>query len=246
MDHSIRHKKQPRQYRGSRVGRSVFGCIHFRITNHEKNKSNSNLKWSAVLTNLISIQPNKERHTYLSLAHVNALSIRNKIGSFQHYLQDEKIDLCTVTETWLKPDDIIHPKEITPPGYHILSQQRTDGRQGGGVTLAYNSSVKVYNTTQAYQPTGLGYMNVHVKFKNKTLNLYIIYRHPNSSILQFIESLANLLEENILSDHSELILTGDFNIHMDMPHRSNTILFNDFLDTFNLSEWHFPHICHST
>ena len=67
-------------------------------------------------------------------------------------------------------------------------------------------------------------MNVHVKFRNKTLNLYIIHRHPNSSILQFTESLANLLEENILSDHGELILTGDFNIHMDMPHLSDTIL----------------------
>ena len=169
-----------------------------------------------VLTNLLSIQPNKDRHTYLSLAHVNAWSIKNKIGSFQHYLQDEKIDLCTVTETWLKPDDIIHPKETTPSGYDILSQPRTDGRQGGGVSLVYNLSIKVHNITQADQPKGLEYMNVHIKFRNKTLNLYIIYRHPNSSILQFIESLANLLEENILSDHGKLILTGDFNIQMDM------------------------------
>ena len=193
------------------------------------------MKRNAVLTNLLSIQPSKERHTYLSLAHVNVLSIRNKIGSFQHYLQDEKIDLCAVTETWLKPDNIIHPKEITPPGYDILSKPRTDGKQGGGVALVYNSSVKVYNITQADQPTGLDYMNVHVKFRNKTLNLYIIYRHPNSNILQFTESLTNLLEENILSDHEELILTGDFNIHMDMPHLSDTILFNDFLDNFNLT-----------
>ena len=78
-------------------------------------------------------------------------------------------------------------------------------------------------------------MNVHVKFRNKTLNLDIIYRHPNSSVLPFIESLANLLEENILSDHEELIITGDFNIHMDKPHLSDTILFNNFLDTFNLT-----------
>ena len=149
--------------------------------------------------------------------------------------QDEKIDLCTVTETWLKPDNIIHPKEITPPGYDILSQPKTDGRQGGGVALVYNSSIKVHNITQADQPTGLEYMNVHVKFRNKTLNLYIIYRHPNSSILQFIESLSNLLEGNILSDHGELILTGYFNIQMDMSHLSDTIIFNDFLDTFNLT-----------
>ena len=108
-------------------------------------------------------------------------------------------------------------------------------RQGEGVTLVYKSSMKVNNITQADQPMGLEYMTIHAKFRNKTLNLYIIYRHSNSSILQFIESLANLLEANILFDHGDLIITGDFNIHMDMPHLSDTILFNDFLDTFNLA-----------
>ena len=78
-------------------------------------------------------------------------------------------------------------------------------------------------------------MNVHTKFRNKTLNLYIIYRHPNRSVLHFIKSLANLLEENVLSDHEELILTGNFNIQMDKPHLSDTILFNNFLDTFNIT-----------
>ena len=145
--------KKLRHYRGSRAGRSAFGCIYSRITSHEK-KSNYNLKWSVVLTNLLNIQSNKDRHTHLSLAHVNACSIRNKIGPFQHYLQDEKMDLCAVTETWLKPDDMVHPREVTPPGYDILSQPRTDGRQGGGVTLVYNSSIKVHNITQGYQKGG--------------------------------------------------------------------------------------------
>ena len=176
-----------------------------------------------------------ERHTHLSLAHINAWSIRNNIGPFQHYLHDEKIDLCAVTETWLKPDDSVLPREITPPRYDILSQLRSDGRQGGGVSLVYNSSIKVHNITQGDQQGGLEYINVCVKFRNKCLKCYVIYRHPNSSVLQFIESLANPLEENILSDHGELILTGDFNIQMDKPHPSDTILFNDFLDTFNLT-----------
>ena len=47
--------------------------------------------------------------------------------------------------------------------------------------------------------------------------------------------MANVLERNILSDHGEFILTGDFNIHMDKPHLSNTILFNDLLESFNLA-----------
>ena len=126
-------------------------------------------------------------------------------------------------------------QEITPPRYDILSQPRSDGRQGGGVNLVYSSLLKVHNITHGDKQRGLEFMNIHAIFRNKTLNLYIIYRHPNAIVLQFINSLANLLEENILSDHGELILTGDFNIQMDKPHLSDTILFNDFLDTFNLT-----------
>ena len=140
-------RKQPRQYRGSRARRLIFVHIHTRITNHGRNKSYFNRKQNVVLSNLLSIQPSKERHNYLCLAPVNAWSIRNKNGSFQHYLQDEKIDMCAVTRTWLKPNDIIHPKEIAPPGYDILSKPRSDGRLGGGVALVFKSSMKVnYHT----------------------------------------------------------------------------------------------------
>ena len=69
----------------------------------------------------------------------------------------------------------------------------------------------------------------------KLFNLYIIYRHLNRGALQFTDSIANLLEKNILSDCRELILNGDFNIQMEKPHLSDTILFNNFLDTLNLT-----------
>ena len=78
-------------------------------------------------------------------------------------------------------------------------------------------------------------MNIHIKFRNKTFNLYIIYRYPNSSVLQFTETLANIIERNILFDHGKLILTGDFNIHIDKPNLSDTVLFNDLLESFNLA-----------
>ena len=155
MEYSTGIKRQLRQHRGSRAGWSVFGHIHSRITSHEeKSKSNSNMKWSAVLTNLLNIQPTMERHTHLSLAHVNAQSMGNKTGPFQHYLQNKDINLCAVTETWLKPDDMVLPREITPPRYDILSQPRSDGRQGGVIALVYNSSLKVHNITQGNQQGG--------------------------------------------------------------------------------------------
>ena len=45
----------------------------------------------------------------------------------------------------------------------------------------------------------------------------------------------NILERNIVSNHGDLILNGDFNIHMDKSHLSETMLFNDLLESFNLA-----------
>ena len=53
-------------------------------------------------------------------------------------------------------------------------------------------------------------------------------------MLEFVGILSDTLEQNILADQGDLILIGNFNVHMDNPTDSNMILFNDFLDSFNL------------
>ena len=55
--------------------------------------------------------------------------------------------------------------------------------------------------------------------------------------MQFCSELADLLEGNIVHDHGHLILTGDFNIHMDNPENPDTIIFNGFLESFGLTNF---------
>ena len=50
-----------------------------------------------------------------------------------------------------------------------------------------------------------------------------------------------MLEENIISDQRNLILLGDFNIHLDVPTDLDTMLFNDFLASLSLqNQTNFP------
>ena len=44
------------------------------------------------------------------------------------------IEICVVTETWIKSDDSLIPADIPPPGYKIFYKSRTEGR-GRGVAL---------------------------------------------------------------------------------------------------------------
>ena len=85
------------------------------------------------------------------------------------------------------------------------------------------------------QGTVLEALKIKVKQQNgRSLNLYVIYQYPNMSMLEFVGILSDTLEQNILADWGDLILIGNINVHMDNPTDSDTILFNDFLDSFNL------------
>ena len=53
-------------------------------------------------------------------------------------------------------------------------------------------------------------------------------------MLEFVGILSDTLEQNILADWGDLILIVNFNIHMNNPMDSDAILFNVFLDSFNL------------
>ena len=73
------------------------------------------------MDNLTKIGKENVRTSSLHLAHINARSIKNKVLQFQEYTTNANIDLCVITETWLKPDDDDIVKTVPPFGYTLLS-----------------------------------------------------------------------------------------------------------------------------
>ena len=73
-----------------------------------------------------------------------------------------------------------------------------------------------------------------LQIKQKSYELLIVYRTLNTSILAFIGDLTDLLEQQVASLTSELVILGDLSIQIDEPWDGNTINFKDFMDCFNL------------
>ena len=67
-----------------------------------------------------------------------------------------------------------------------------------------------------------------------TVNLHMIYRIPSTSVIQFCDEMANILEDGINRDLGDLLFVGDFNIHMDSPLHPDTSTFLEFIESFNL------------
>ena len=66
-----------------------------------------------------------------------------------------------------------------------------------------------------------------------TINLSVIYRPPNSSILAFDMDFLDLLENNI-NENGRLLLLGDFNIPMNNPDSPDTSIIQNVLDNLGL------------
>ena len=78
------------------------------------------------------------------------------------------------------------------------------------------------------------YMELATNFKGIVCNIYIIYCIPNTSVIQFCGEISDLIENNVLEHHGHIIMLGDFNIHMDKPEHPDPVIFNDFLESFDL------------
>ena len=131
------------------------------------------------------------------------------------------LDLCAITETWIKQDDSMMAKEILPPGYSVSSSPHQGNRAGGSTALIYKDI-----TTMECSSYGLQFGSNHIK-------LYIIYRQPEGSVLSFCEEFTTLLENDITDTRNPTIV-GDLNIQMEDTSNTDTRLFLDVLKSLNL------------
>ena len=117
-----------RPYRWSRKGQAILEWIH-RITSKVTNvftRSQRSQTRGILLENLKQFNRTAEYQRLLNLSLVNPRSVRNKCDQVQLYLSNYDIDLCIITEMWLKPSEEIFMKKSYVPQAIIsfLTQDR--------------------------------------------------------------------------------------------------------------------------
>ena len=234
----IRKQSKEQPYRRSRAGNRLFHRIHSSISPSRNLATGKKLLISTIdHTNLQPIQVNKFTSKWINISHINARSINNNVLDFQQYVTSNLIDICAISEIWIRSDvDTNTIKEIAPQEDKILSQPCKSGKQGGGLALVYKENSSVKKTSD--DKINFGTMEIstfEIKFAGTAINLYLIYRLPSTSVLQFCSDMTDIMERRIMDDLGKLLLIGDFNIHIDEATEPDTITFLDFLDSFNLT-----------
>ena len=106
------------------------------------------------------------------------------------------------SETWIKSDaDTNTIKEIAQQEYKIISQPCKSGKQGGGLALVYKESISVKKASD--DKTDFETMEIStfdIKFAGTVINLYLIYKLPSTSVLQFCNDMTDIMERRITDD----------------------------------------------
>lgn len=148
----------------------------------------------------------------------NVRSARNKTSLIVDHIIHSGTDLCCLTETWLKSSDTVSEAALAPEGYYYLGVPRPQDRIGGGTGLIVRASIKT-NLLHSDEKSSFEYSEWLVAIDNLRVRLIIIYRPPYSeahpvTTSTFFREFSDLLENCVLCPE-KLILTGDFNIHVD-------------------------------
>ena len=169
-------------------------------------------------------QNNQNHHrTFYSM---NVRSVRNKSTVIHDFICDTNVDLISNTETWLTENDSAVQQEFVPLGYKFVHQPRNN-RRGGGTGLVFKETINV-SQTAAGEKNSFEYAEYHITNKSYQLCLINIYRPPYSeshpvSVSSFLSEFNDYIQNHLLSNLPVLV-TGDFNIHVDVSGDSHSFL----------------------
>ena len=114
----------------------------------------------------------------IRFANVNARSLNNKTAEFVDHILKKKIDICVVTETWLKDIDSVSIAALSPPGYFFKSFPRQSDRRGGGTGVMFSTCVN-FKFINGEEKCSFEYSEWNCNVANSAIKIIVVYRTTN-------------------------------------------------------------------
>ena len=154
------------------------------------------------------------------ICHLNAQSVKNKTHSIKDYIIEKDIQLLAITETWLKANNEVEMGEITPDGYKLDPLHRKHNKQGGGVAIIHHLGLKAKVSDKGHF-TSYDYIEIHIPLGSDSVRLVVIYRPPYNPKTNPVTDSTFLVEfsthlEKVVPCADYLVVTGDFNVHVNL------------------------------
>ena len=227
-----RKKFQPIKHRRQVV--NLFEINPIQTVIRSRKSDNWSRKTAVCAKNLIHVHIESKTDGYKTkFATVNARSTRSCVGHLRHLILSNELDILTITETWLRPDDAYDAAKLCPAGFTLVKTDR-ENAIGGGVAILCRDELKPKCTKQMRYPS-FEHDVISVTTKSNHAIIAVLYRPPALSVPQFLTDFTSFLEETILND-SDVLISGDFNIHWDKHTDKSAMEFRSILEAFSLTQ----------
>ena len=170
----------------------------------------------------------------LALGVTNARSVCNKCLEVRELTLDSALDVLCITETWLHGDIRDDPiiTELTPDGFKFEHVPRTT--RGGGVGVLLREELSATNRTK-WEMQSMECMDISLPTKPPT-RLIMLYRPPSGLFGTFLSEMDHLMSEVIMCG-GHLVITGDFNAHVDTAALNTEAgAFMQLMDSYGLDQ----------
>ena len=189
-----------------------------------------------------NLNPNTQKKTTngINICQINARSVCNKTIILNELCKDRNADILIITETWLSGNisDNAIINELTPSGYSFIHTARSD-KKGGGIAIIHRTQIKCKIRTIS-KKSSFECMEVYITMPLLNAILSCIYRPPpsptnNLTNIQFITEFDQYIEQLVIKP-ANILIYGDFNIHMDVKNDPTTKKFVNCLQSHNLKQ----------
>jgi len=143
----------------------------------------------------------------------NIRSIQYKVDELSAVMNNNNVDICCVTETWLDPN--IPTETVDIDGYILHRRDRSDGRQGGGVAAYVRSSLNCTQLNIEHENLEVLWLLYRGQRMPRTVShilIGIVYHPPGAESTAMTDHLVDTTD-SILKQHPHagVIILGDVN-----------------------------------
>ena len=170
---------------------------------------------------------------YLNICAWNARSLGNKLDLIHDYRSEHNLDIMLFTESWLKLSDTAEIGQLENFGEYKFITLPRDIRRGGGIGCLYKSNLVVKKLDNLITSKSFEHLALNLEINGKCVIILVVYRPEPSpknkyKMSEFFDDFSKLIAAYYCNNH-ELLITGDFNFHMNKPYLSNVLRFREVL-----------------
>ena len=166
----------------------------------------------------------------------NVWSIANaeKLSSFLQIMDDQKIGIACITETWFDRKNGPFTKTIRDAGFEINHAFR-ENKRGGGSAIIYKKELSVKKgEASSSDYLSFEYSCVTLSLNvGKKMNLVSLYRKQEIAFKLFHEELTSFMDK-LMKYCSCVLICGDFNVWADDEQDKDTMLLTDLMNAHGL------------